>query len=116
MKIGNRIKELRTTIGITQVAFAKRIAVVASFISEIESGVRDINERAIRLTIAEFNVNEQWLRYGQGAMFNDGVSAFVSEAMVMFKALDPAFQEDALKILTILTEMNSKAKTLQQVL
>jgi len=112
MGIGNRIKELRTAVGITQAKFAERIAVVASYISEIEGGVREINERAIRLTIGEFNVNETWLRTGRGTMFNDGEGASVSEAMGKFKALDPIFQEDALKILDILTEMSGKAKML----
>ena len=112
MGIGMRIKELRTAVGITQAKFAKRIAVVASYISEIESGIRDINERAIRLTIAEFNVNENWLRYGHGTMFNGDVSASVSEAMGKLKALDPDFQEGALKILTVLTEMNDKVRKL----
>jgi transcriptional regulator with XRE-family HTH domain len=112
MEIGNRIKELRTTIGITQAKFAERIAIVASYVSEIEGGVREANERALRLIIAEFNVNEQWLRHGHGAMFNDDVSASVSEAMGMFKSLDSDFQEGALKILSILTEMNDKARKL----
>ncbi|MCL2386631.1 MAG: helix-turn-helix domain-containing protein [Defluviitaleaceae bacterium] len=113
MEIHNRIKELRIILGITQLKFAKRIAVVPSFISEIENGVREINERAIRLTIAEFNVNEEWLRYGKGAIFNRGMSAFESEAMGKFKALDRIFQEDALKMLDILIEMNDKAKKLK---
>ena len=110
METGNRIKELRTALGITQAKFAERIAVFASFISEIEGGVREINERAIRLTIAEFNVNEEWLRTGQGAMFQGDISAAVSEAMGLFKALAPDFQDGALRILAILTEMNGKAK------
>ena len=81
MEIKDRVKELRTAIGITQVKFAERIAVATSFVSEVENGIREINERAIRLIIAEFNVNESWLRTGDGSMFNEDVSAVVSEAI-----------------------------------
>lgn len=113
MEIKDRVKEVRTAVGITQRKFAERIAVVASFISEVEGGVREINERAIRLIIAEFNVNETWLRTGQGTMFAEDVSASVSEAMRMFKSLDRDFQDSALKILSALTEANDKVKKAQ---
>jgi transcriptional regulator with XRE-family HTH domain len=111
MEIKDRIKEVRTAIGISQVKFAERIAVAASLISEIEGGVREPNERAIRLIIAEYNVNETWLRTGQGSMFNEDMSASVSEAVGMFKSLDQHFQDGALKILAVLTEMNGKTKS-----
>jgi len=111
MEIKDRVKAIRTTVGITQVKFAKRIAVATSYISEIENGVKEINERAIRLIIAEFNVNEIWLRTGQGSMFNEDLSVSVSEAMGIFKSLDQNFQDGALKILALLTEMNGSVKT-----
>lgn len=104
MEIKDRIKEIRTAVGITQVKFAQRIAVVASYISEVESGVREINERGIKLIVAEFNVNEEWLRTGQGAMFNDDTSAIESEILNVFKALNKPLQEAALKMLTALAE------------
>jgi len=110
MEIKDRIKEVRNAVGITQRKFAERIAVVASHISEVEGGVREPNERTIRLIITEFNVNETWMRTGQGSMFNEDISAAVSEAMGLFKSLDHNFQSGALKILAILNEMNSTNK------
>jgi len=107
MEIKDRVKELRTAIGITQVKFAERIAISTSYISEVESGVKEINERVLRLIIAEFNVNEQWLRAGQGSMFNEDISAYISEAMGIFKTLDQRFQAGALKILEVIKDMNS---------
>jgi transcriptional regulator with XRE-family HTH domain len=108
MDIKDRIKEVRIAVGISQVSFAKRIAVAASYISEIEGGAREANERAIRLIIAEFNVNENWLRRGQGAMFAEDVSAAVSEAIGLFKSLDRDFQDSAIKILAELSALNKK--------
>jgi len=87
MEIKDRIKEVRTAIGISQVKFARRIAVAASFISEIEGGVREPNERAIRLIIAEYSVSEKWLRTGEGSMFDEDLSAVVSEALGCSKPL-----------------------------
>ena len=110
MEIKDRLKELRNALGITQVKFAERIAISTSYISEVEGGIKEINERVLRLIIAEFNANGNWMRTGEGSMFNEDVSAFVSEAMGMFKSLDKSFQEGALKILAILNEMNETKK------
>lgn len=112
MEIKDRIKQVRSAVGITQGKFAERIAVAASYISEVESGVKEANERAIRLIIAEFNVNEIWLRTGKGAMFDEGTSAIVSEAMGIFKSLDRHFQDGALKMLVSLAEINEATKAL----
>jgi hypothetical protein len=81
-----------------------------SYISEVEGGVRDANERALRLIIAEFNVSEDWLRHGHGGMFNEDRSATLAEAMTLFKKLDEPFQKGALKILKELSEMNAAEK------
>ena len=108
MEIKDRIKELRTTIGITQVKFAERIAISTSYISEVEGGIKEINERVLRLIIAEFNANERWLRTGQGSMFNDDASAFVSEAIAIFKSLDQQFQESTLQMLKVMAALNGK--------
>ncbi|MCL1845618.1 MAG: helix-turn-helix domain-containing protein [Defluviitaleaceae bacterium] len=106
MDIGDRVKAIRTSVGITQTKFAERIAVSTSYVSEIETKVKEPNERAIRLMAAEFNVNESWIRNGQGAMFKEDVSADFSEAMVIFKALDPRLQGSALKLLTVMAEVD----------
>ena len=105
--IKERVKEVRLAAGISQAKFAKQIAVSPSFISEVEGGTRKINERAIRLIINEYNVNEEWLRNGQGSMFSDDGSVFVSEAMSIFKSLDKHFQEGALKMLSDLAAINA---------
>lgn len=110
MEIKDRIKAVRMAVGITQIKFAKRIAISTSYISEVEKGIKEVNERVLRLIVAEFNVNGHWLRTGQGSMFNEDVSAAVPEAMNLFKSLAPDYQDGALKILTILNEMSVKAE------
>ena len=106
MEIKDRVKALRMALGLTQVKFAERVALFSSNISEVENGIREINERAIRLILAAYNVNENWLRHGQGPMFKKDMSAKVSEAMVFFNSLDEQFQDCALKLLKNLSEIN----------
>jgi len=110
MDIKDRLKELRTTLGITQVKFAERIAISTSYISEVEGGIKEINERVLRLIIAEFNVNEQWIRSGNGTMFNEDANAFVSEAIGIFKSLDQQFQESTLQMLEVMSALNGKIR------
>ena len=110
MEIRDRIKEVRNAIGITQAKFAERIAISTSYISELEKGLKDATERILRLIASEFNVSEHWLKTGQGVMFNEDVSANVSEAIGMFKSLDPPFQKGVLKILSALEEINENIR------
>ena len=110
MDIKDRIKELRTAIGIPQIRFAERVAISTSHISEVEKGIKEPGERLIRLIIAEFNANEQWLRTGEGFMFNEDASAFVSEAVSIFKSLDQQFQESTLQMLKVMAALNGKIK------
>jgi len=111
MDLKGRIKEVRLAVGIPQIKFAERIAISTSYISEIENGIKEPNERVLRLIISEYNINENWLRHGQGTMFNEDMSAKVSEAMGLFKSLDGHFQDGALKMLETLSEINSATKT-----
>lgn len=50
-------------------AFAKRINVSQPFISQVCSGACSISDRTILDICREFNVNEDWLRTGEGEPF-----------------------------------------------
>lgn len=110
MTINARIKEIRQCIGLTQSKFAERIAISTSYLGEIEYGVKAANERILRLLIAEYNVDELWLRSGRGDMFKKGVDAQVSKIISMFKSLDKNFQLCALTQMEALTDLNSSTK------
>lgn len=71
--MNNRIKEVRKSKGInlSQEAFGKRIGVTGVSICKIESGVRNPSDQSIRSICREFNVNEHWLRTGEGEMFRE---------------------------------------------
>ena len=68
--IKDRIKLVRKKAGLTQEQFAKKIGTVQNTITGYETGRRNPSGSAITLICKEFNISENWLRYGQGDMYN----------------------------------------------
>ncbi|MFA9375777.1 MAG: helix-turn-helix domain-containing protein [Lachnotalea sp.] len=71
MDANERIKLLREHLDISQEKFGEYIGLSKSGISSIESGNRNVTEKHIKLVRTCFNVNEVWLRTGEGEMFNE---------------------------------------------
>jgi len=67
--VNKRIKKLRKTLELTQKAFAERIGVKPNTIATYEIGRNQPIDAIINLICREFNVNENWLRTGEGDMF-----------------------------------------------
>lgn len=68
--MNKRIKEIRTYFNLTQQEFANRIKVKRNTVATYEMGRSIPSDSAIALICKEFNVNESWLRTGEGAMFS----------------------------------------------
>lgn len=67
--LNQRIKQVRRSLDLTQQEFAVRIGMKQNSIALIESGKRNISNQAILAICREFDVNETWLRTGDGEMF-----------------------------------------------
>ncbi len=67
--MNERIRQLRKELDLTMERFGKKLGVTRTAISNIESGNRNLTEQMIKSVCREFNVNEEWLRTGQGEMF-----------------------------------------------
>ena len=67
--MGDRIRELRKTLGLTQQEFSTRIHISQSALANYESGARQPLDAVIGAITREFNVSEDWLRTGSGKMF-----------------------------------------------
>lgn len=65
----DRIKQLRRILNLTQDSFGSRISVKGNTVAQWESGRNDPPSVAISFICKEYNVNENWLRYGTGDMF-----------------------------------------------
>ncbi|MDR1668858.1 MAG: helix-turn-helix transcriptional regulator [Oscillospiraceae bacterium] len=104
-----RIKQVRQRLGLTQSKFAKRIAISTSYLAGMELGDKKVNDRTIKLIGMEFNVDDHWLKTGEGPMMRDETDLRVTKAVSLFKALTPIQQKCALSQLSALSEMNSAA-------
>ena len=67
--MNDRIHAVRASVGLTMAEFARRIGMTTSSISLFESGKATPSDRTILAICREFGVNEQWLRTGEGEMF-----------------------------------------------
>ena len=67
--INDRIAECVKASGLTKTAFAERINVSQSFISNLCLNKKMPSGRTISDICREFNVSEVWLRTGEGTMF-----------------------------------------------
>lgn len=70
-----RIAFIRKTLGINQDDFAKKIGLTKNYISLVETGGRVPSDRTVLDICREFNVNEFWLRTGEGEMFRQKTRA-----------------------------------------
>lgn len=83
--MNERILALRKKLNLSQTEFGKRIGLTASGVSNIEVGIREVQERHIKLILSEFpSVNEKWLRTGEGEMLIDETDKSVAEIVKKF--------------------------------
>ncbi len=83
--MNERVKQLRTTLDLTQEEFGKKLGVTRSAISYIESGRSNLTDRMIFLICSEFNVSEDWLRHGTGEPFDipdDETAVIVTDVLI----------------------------------
>lgn len=110
--IGDRIKLVRQTVRVdrkkmSQEAFGEQLGVTRDTIANLESGrVEQPSDLFIKHLCAEFNVNETWLRTGEGEMFieptrDEEIAAFVGGAL---SGEDDNFRKRFLSMLSRLDE------------
>lgn len=63
-----RIKKIRKEYKMTQVEFGEKIGVKGNTITNYENGMRNPTDAVILSICREFNINEDWLRYGKEPM------------------------------------------------
>lgn len=77
MTQGERIREVRNTLGLTLEKFGDRLGVTKVAISNIEKGNRNLTEQMTKAICREFNVDYMWLTAGDGEMFIDNDDDFI---------------------------------------
>lgn len=69
MQLGDRVKELRKALGLTQIEFGKRISASGATVSTTESGKTTPDNQTLSLICREFGVNLDYLLHGTGPRF-----------------------------------------------
>lgn len=66
--MNERIKEVRKSLGLTQNEFGEKLGVRGNTITNYESNSRKPSNAIISAICREFQINETWLRTGEGEM------------------------------------------------
>lgn len=69
--MNSRIRKLRRSLDLTQADFAEKIGSTANVLTHYETGRRNPSRSVINNICKTFNVNETWLRTGEGEMFTE---------------------------------------------
>lgn len=86
MTVGDRVKTIRKELMLNQTQFAEKIGISQRALSSIERETTNLTERNTREICRVFNVNEQWLRTGEGEMLvepseDEQLAEFVGEIL-----------------------------------
>lgn len=76
--MNKRLRTLRKTLNLTLKEFGEKIGRAPNTIRNYESGIRNIDNRTIKIICSMFNVNEKWLLNGSGKMFLNEDSNIIS--------------------------------------
>ena len=79
MTQGERIRELRSSLGLTLEKFGEKVGVTKQTISRIENGINNLTEQMAKSICREFNVDYIWLTTGEGNMFVDTDDNFIEK-------------------------------------
>ena len=77
MTQGERIKDVRNSLGLTLEKFGEKLGVTKTAISRIEKGERSLTEQMTKSICREFGVDYIWLTTGEGEMFVDTDDDFI---------------------------------------
>jgi transcriptional regulator with XRE-family HTH domain len=93
----DRVVAVRKALKLRQVEFSERLGMRSTSLSSIEVGDNTLTEKNIKLICMLFNVNESWLRSGEGEMFSEAASPYESEFFDIYKDLMPETQQSLLR-------------------
>lgn len=88
MTNGERVNEVRKSLGLTLEKFGEMLGVTKTTISRIEKGVNNLTDQMAISICREYNVNYDYLMYGEGEMFDDLPQTIVDELCAQYDLND----------------------------
>jgi transcriptional regulator with XRE-family HTH domain len=110
MTVNKRVRRARQALNMTQTDFSRAIYVSNGYTAEIENGHRVANDRIIHLISLTFGVSENWLKTGEGEMFQTPPIERNERILRLFEELNPRFQEYALSVIGQLIKLQKDEK------
>ena len=68
--MNGRLKQLRKALNLKQGDFAAALSISQGHLSDVENGRKEVSDRSISICSLKFNDHEEWLKTGNGDMFN----------------------------------------------
>lgn len=105
MEMKDRIKKIRKELDLTQQGFAEKIGTTANVLTNYETGRRNPSASVINNICKTFDVNETWLRTGEGEMLvqrtrNQVITDFLGDLIIE----DATFKKRLIEALAELDE------------
>ena len=105
--MNERLRDLRKSMNLTQQEFANKIGITRNTLASYETGKSNPGDAAVSLICSKLNVNETWLRTGEGTMFfpqsdNDLLKKFAES---LTKISDDDFKK---RIVTAMAKMDDE--------
>lgn len=88
MTQGERVKEIRKTLGLTLDRFGEKVGVKKQTVSRIENGVNNVTDQMALSICREYNVNYDYLVNGEGEMFDDLPQTVLDELCMQYNLDD----------------------------
>lgn len=100
MTQGERVKKIRATLSLTLEKFGEKLGVGKTAISKIEKNERSLTEQMAKSICREYNVNYDYLVYGEGEMFDNLPQTILDELCIQYDCdeLDRSLIEEYLKL------------------
>lgn len=110
IQMKDRIKKIRTDAGLNQTDFAKKLSISRSAVCKIESGENNPSEQTLKLIQADFSVNENWLRTGEGEPYmppGDDRAGYISD---LLEGKDDEFCDMVVQVVKTYSDLDEKSK------
>ena len=115
MNCGERVKQIRKNKGMTLEKFGEKVGVTKQTVSRIENGVNALTEQMLLSICREFDVNESWLRNGEGEMFKERSPSeevgYYVEDLLEYDGNGNPFYDMIIEMMKKYSELDDKSKT-----
>ncbi len=110
MTVGQRIREIRKALKLTQREFAQQLSLTEKSIRDYESDRRSPPDKTLRLISQTFGVSYEWLKEGKGEMWKkegEDVPEWWKERL---KSIEPKDMELLKELIELLESLNEEEK------